>query len=75
MGILVYFYQTDEYGEGCMFTNDSGNILGIVDGNDGNWRHEYFNPVFAEAGVSIVDGGGFSEDDEHLYCKLKNYLG
>jgi len=75
MEIWVYSYQTDAYGGGDLFVSSEGKVLGEIYEDDGNWRHEYFNPIFANAKVHIVNGGCFTEDNTKLYSKLKDYLG
>lgn len=34
---------------------DGDVCVGAVSGNDGDWRHEYFNPIVAKFGLVVED--------------------
>lgn len=71
MKINVYFYSSDKYGEGYIF-QQWDKILGVVDLNDAKWRHEYFDPIFAKAGIEIDSP---DVDEDYLEAVLQKWLG
>lgn len=54
--LVVQYFQSDRYGYGDLYLSESGEVLGLVYENDGDWRHEYFNPIFKRLGVKIIKG-------------------
>lgn len=66
-------FNEDDYGESDAFLDEEFNIISIVPLNDGNWRHEYFNPVLEHFGVEVKS---INPDDIPDYQeKLKNHFG
>ena len=60
----IYHVYADEYEVEGMFDED-GKLLGAWSGNDGTWRHEYFNEFLKKLGITVKHN-----DDEKLTAKL-----
>ena len=71
MKINVYFHCSDTYGEVYIF-QQWDKILGVVDSNDAKWQSEYFNPIFAKAGIEITSP---DVDEEYLEAVLRKWYG
>jgi hypothetical protein len=46
-------FNEDDYGETDAFFDEKFNLVSVVSLNDGNWRHEYFNPVMKHFGLEV----------------------
>lgn len=62
---------TDEVGEVQGAFDDDGNLLHIWCTNDGDWRHEYFNPIFTALGYHVHSG----RFEDELFAKAKKLWG
>ena len=71
MKINVFYYSSDVYGEGHIFQLGD-KVIGVTSLNDANWRHEYFDPIFDEAGIEIDSP---DVDDEYLETILRKWYG
>lgn len=72
MKMYVDQLVSNSQGEVSMFLDENFEVIGVVYNNDANWRHEYFNPIFAKIEVDISTSQLL---DEVLEEKLNKYLG
>lgn len=65
--------ESSKYGLSNIFMDKDFNILSIINENDANWRHEYFDSIFNKIGVTIELIQ--PEEIENLSQKLADYYG
>jgi hypothetical protein len=73
--VLSYDGDGENYGECTIFLDGSDNLLGIVEGNDGQWRGEYFNPIFSKIKIDIIDINENDIPNIDIPNLLKSYYG
>lgn len=52
---IIYMVYTERCGETEGVFNEAGECIHYWWCNDANWRGEYFNPMFEELGIKILD--------------------
>lgn len=73
---LHVLYYCGTYGECTIFFgNNLTKPIDIIDGNDANWRHEYFDPVMAQVGVEVIRLSQDSFDDATLDAMVAEHYG
>lgn len=72
--LIVYHYITEDHGEGTLFVDQNGKVIANVDGNDGNWRGEYFNGVMKHYGIEVHEESR-DDDDEFFMAILRRHMG
>lgn len=70
--MYVCFDVHDDHGEIDAFFDESFTLVGIVHGNDGEWRHEYFNPILKHFDLKVERKE--PEDIPDYEEKLKQHL-
>lgn len=69
--LSVIYFESDNYGCGQIFLKGD-EVLSVVNDNDADWRHEYFDHILANFGL-LVDSPSLEEDEvEQL---LKSHFG
>lgn len=69
--LSVVYFESDNYGCGQIFLKGD-EVLGVVNDNDDDWRHEYFDHILTNFGLE-VDRPNL--DEEKVEQLLKDYLG
>lgn len=64
-GYCSYTYST-------LFLDGNLNYMGSIHENDGEWRHEYFNPIFGKVGIDIIRINKLDSLLEDFSVKLEN---
>jgi len=64
--LYIGFYE-DLY-EATVFFYGDGTPFHAVNDNDGNWRHEYFDPVLNRYGITVKHA------PDKLHTKAKKFL-
>ena len=62
----------DDIGEVDVFMDENDTVIGVNSLNDANWRHEYFNHIFASIGVEIVESDLNKND---IIKKAQDFMG
>lgn len=77
MKIFVVGVEDSNYGEGSLFLNSEGEVLGFVDGNDATWRHEYFDGILHKVSLTVIQKSMHENKDfeEYIRSKLKTHFG
>jgi hypothetical protein len=50
---LEIYADDEKFGECDIFLYNN-KVIGVVYGNDGDYREEYFNPIFKAVGINVV---------------------
>lgn len=51
--IFIVYVADDELGEAEGVFDSRGLLLDAWSTNDGNWRHEYYNPFMKKLGITV----------------------
>lgn len=62
----------DDIGEVNVFMDENDTVIGVNSLNDANWRHEYFDYIFASIGVEIVES---DLNKDEIVKKAKDFMG
>ena len=73
INIKIIFFEHDEFGEAQGVFDENDNLIGSWYSNDGEWRHEYFNPVLAKVDVNVAHEVDNHEELLEKFCDANGY--